>query len=134
MVATAATLARAPGSPAQFGASGSTSDAIKVSWQPPADAARVDHFVIAARSVAENFYRKRISVPADVTFRAVSPGELGFEHGDSFFISVASVDAQGHESLFAFPEMRCTTTGCLNPAGQPMPATPPARDVEDEEE
>jgi hypothetical protein len=67
-------------------------------------------------------------------FRAVSPGELGFQKGDSLFISVTSVDAQGHESLFAFPEMRCTATGCLNPAGQPMPATPPARDVEDEEE
>ena len=134
MVGTAATLARAPGAPASFAASGSTSDSIKVSWQPPSDAARVDHFVIAARSVTENFYRKRISVPAEVVFRAFSPGELGFQKGDSFFISVTSVDAQGHESLFAFPEMRCTATSCLNPAGQLVPATPPARDVEDEEQ
>lgn len=134
MIATAATLARAPGAPTQFAADGSTSDSIKVTWQLPLDAAQVDHLVIAARSVTENFYRKRISVPAEVRFRAVSPGELGFQQGDSFFISVASVDAQGHESLFAFPEMRCTATACLTPAGTPTPISPPARDVEDEEE
>jgi len=77
---------------------------------------------------------ERISVPAEVMFRAVSPGELGFQHGDSFFISVASMDAQGHESLFAFPEMRCNATACLTPAGAPTPVAPPGRDVEDEEE
>ena len=133
-MATAATLARAPGAPTQFAADGSTSDSIKVTWQLPLDSARVDHLVIAARSVTENFYRKRISVPAEVRLRAVSPGELGFQQGYSFFISIASVDAQGHESLFVFPEMRCTATACLTPAGQPTPIAPPGRDVEDEEE
>jgi Peptidase family M28 len=133
MVGTAATLARAPGSPMQVAAAGSTSDAIKVSWQSP-DTGRVDHFVLAARSVSENFYRRRIAVDSDVTFRAVSPGELGFQNGDSFFISVAAVDEEGHESLFAFPEMRCDATSCVNPSGATVPVTSPARDVEDEEE
>lgn len=131
MVSVAATVARAPGWPQNFGAAGSTSDAIKVGWQPPATGG-VDHFVIAARSTTENFYRKRINVGSDVVFRAVAPGELGFQRGDTFFISIASVDAAGHESLFAFPEMRCDATQCVNPAGSTVPVSPPARDVEDE--
>lgn len=133
MVATAATLARAPASPVQFAADGSSSKSILMSWDSP-DAGRVDHFVIAARSINENFYRQRISVPADVTFRAVSPGELGFERGDSFFISIAAVDSQGHESLFAFPEMRCDANHCVDPSGIVVPALPPGRDVEDEDQ
>jgi hypothetical protein len=133
MVSVAATLARAPGSPVNFAAAGSTSEAIRVSWQPP-DTGRVDHFVIAARSVSENFYRTRIEVDAKVLFRAVSAGELGFQHGEAIFISIAAVDDQGHESLFAFPEMRCDAKQCVTPSGATLEVFPPARDVEDENE
>jgi hypothetical protein len=135
VVATAASLARAPGSPSQFVANGSSSDSIKVSWQPP-QTGGVDHFVIAARSVSENFYRRRISVNGDKNFKTIGAGELGFHPGDSYFISVASVDANGHESLFAAPEIRCDPTSCVNPAGAQTLAAPASRglDVGDDDE
>ena len=54
----------------------------------------------------------------------------------SFFISVAALDNQGHESLFAYPEVRCDSAGCGAPASA-LSATRPespsaAKDVEDE--
>jgi hypothetical protein len=33
-----------------------------------------------------------------------------------YFVSVAAVDAAGHESLFAYPEYRCDASGCVVPA------------------
>ena len=33
-----------------------------------------------------------------------------------FYISVAAVDAAGHESLFAYPEYRCDTSSCVVPS------------------
>jgi hypothetical protein len=35
--------------------------------------------------------------------------------GGAFYISVAAVDAEGHESLFAYPETRCDAMGCVVP-------------------
>ncbi len=131
VVATAGSLARAPGSPSQFVADGSSSSPINLSWQPPTTGG-VDKFVIAARSVNENFYRRRISIDGDKNSKTVAPAELGFHPGESFFISVASVDEKGHESLFAFPEIRCDASSCVNPPGALVP--PPVTRVDDEEE
>jgi hypothetical protein len=47
----------------------------------------------------------------------VAPAELGLAAGESFFISVAAVDAKGHESLFAYPEFRCDAVACAIPPG-----------------
>jgi len=97
----------------------------------------VDHFVAAARSTLENFYRQRIIVTHD-TKRVIKPQELGLQPGESFFVSVASVDKVGHESLFAYSEVRCDSTGCKIPAyadnfREPLPPPPPAKDPADEE-
>ena len=58
------------------------------------------------------------------TSKAVTPADLGVgsapaHDGSSaskppaFFVSVAAVDAEGHESLFAYPEYRCDASGCV---------------------
>jgi hypothetical protein len=102
---------------------------VQVNFQDP-DGGDVDHFIVAARSVSENFYRQRITISDG---DEVSAQTLGVNPGDSFFISVASVDKLGHESLFAYPEVRCDSTSCAIPANAfnvtaPLPPPPPAKD------
>ena len=53
--------------------------------------------------------------------------------GDSFFVSISAVDGQGHESLFAYPEVRCDATSCAIPSyaynvTAPLPPPAPAKD------
>src|SRR5262249_9324494 len=117
VVAAAASLARAPGAPQAIGARGSAATSVTVGWRAPAVAAIVDHYVVAARPVSANFYVNRIAVPASATSATVTAGDLGIAAGTSFFISVAAVGAAGHESLFAYPEYRCSGTGCEIQAG-----------------
>jgi len=62
--------------------------------------------------------------------QTISPQTLGFTPGDSFSISIASVDSQGHESLFAYPEVRCDSNSCAIPSyandvTAPLPLPPP---------
>jgi Peptidase family M28 len=114
VIAVAASLARAPGAPSGMTVTGSaTSLALK--WSPPATGQPVDHYVLAARSTAENFYRGRLLVPAGGTSATVGASDLGVADAPSFFVSVAAVDAAGHESLFAYPEYRCDPSGCVVP-------------------
>jgi hypothetical protein len=47
----------------------------------------------------------------------VQATDLGIGGASAFFVSVAAVDAQGHESLFAYPEYRCDGTSCVVPPG-----------------
>src|SRR5882762_4222518 len=61
MAAVAASLARAPDSPQNFTASGNSVQGITLSFSGPQNG-DVDHFVVAARSVSENFYRQRVVV------------------------------------------------------------------------
>ena len=109
MTAVAASLARAPGSPFNFLANGNSVQGVKVSFVPPKNGT-VDHYVAAGRSIGENFYRQRVVVTSGTL---LTPQQLGFNSGDSFYISVAAVDAAGHESLFAVPELRCDSTACV---------------------
>jgi hypothetical protein len=51
-----------------------------------------------------------------MTSRSVTAAELGVSGSAIFYISVAAVDAVGHESLFAYPEYRCDTTSCVVPS------------------
>ena len=113
IAASAASLARAPGSPQNFNAQGNSVQGIQIKFDNPTGG-NVDHFVAAARSVAENFYRQRITVTHD-TKRVITAQELGLQPGDSFFVSVAAVDKLGHESLFAYSEVRCDSTACKIP-------------------
>jgi hypothetical protein len=82
--------------------------------------------------VSENFYRQRITISNGDT---VSAQTLGLNPGDSFFISVASVDDRGHESLFAYPEVRCDSNSCVVPANAfnvTAPLPPAKDDAEDD--
>ena len=136
MASVAASLARAPLAPTEFNASGNTVKGVRFHFEGPDG--RVDHFVVAARSINENFYRQRVAISDDGG--RISAQTLGFNPGDSFYISVASVDRQGHESLFAYPEVRCDPTACSIPnyafdvtAPLPMPPPPPPdHDVDDD--
>jgi hypothetical protein len=82
----------------------------------PAAGPAVDHYVVAARPSTDNFYKNRVIVPAAMTSRQVTATELGLTGSGAFYISVAAVDAAGHESLFAYPEYRCDTTSCKVPS------------------
>src|SRR5215813_5881780 len=110
----AASLARAPDAPQNFTANGNAVQGVTLNFSGPQDGS-VDHFVVAARSVNENFYRNRITV-SEGDGQLISPQTLGLNPGDSFFVSVSTVDSQGHESLFAYPEVRCDSTSCVIPS------------------
>jgi hypothetical protein len=69
--------------------------------------------VIAGRATTESFYRLRVAVSADAGPTAVAVSDLGLAGEPAFFVSVAAVDSQGHESLFAYPEFRCDSAGCV---------------------
>ena len=129
MASVAASLARAPLSPTEFHAPGNALTGVKIQFEAPEES-RVDHYVVAARSINENFYRQRVTI-AHPGVR-ISPQTLGFNPGDAFYISVAAVDSKGHESLFAYPEVRCDSNACAIPtyafdvtAPLPMPPPPP---------
>jgi hypothetical protein len=132
MAAVAASIARAPESPRNFTASGNAVQGISVNFEG-SEESRADHFVVAARSISENFYRKRVVISHGSEDQVISPQALGLSPGDSFYVSVASVDRQGHESLFAYPEVRCDSNGCAIPSyaynvTAPLPPPPPAKD------
>ena len=135
MGAVAASLARAPGAPQNFTASGNSVQGVTLSFNGPQNG-DVDHFVVAARSVSENFYRQRVVVQQGDD-KVISATTLGLNPGDSFFVSVATIDSAGHESLFAWPEVRCDSTSCAIPSyAKPaaiIPRSSPDYNVEDEQ-
>ena len=138
IAASAASLARAPIAPLNFNAVGDAVNGVNISFQRPSGD-QPQHFVAAARPVTENFYHQRVNLGPDNGNRVISPETLGITPGDAFFVSVASVDEAGHESLFAFPEVRCDSAGCAVPAGIQAAMAPAAKaekavfkDVDDE--
>jgi len=117
VIASAASLARAPAPPAMINVTGSATGPVTVGWAAPKSGVAVDHYVVAGRATTENFYHTRVSVPASATSRDVTAADLGISGAPAFFVSVAAVDADGHESLFAYPEYRCDSAGCAVQAG-----------------
>lgn len=115
VVSSAAALARAPPAPSSLTATTTADGALRLVWAASGPG-RIDHFVVAARPVTENFYRGRVGVPASSISYSGKASDLGVPDGP-FFVSVAAVDAGGHESLFAYPEYRCIPSGCAVPAG-----------------
>jgi hypothetical protein len=139
MAGVAGNLARAPGSPQDFTANGNSVQGITIDFEEHEgrhpEARHDDHFVVAARSVSENFYRQRVTISHHDKHQVISPQTLGFNPGDSFFVSVASVDKQGHESLFAYPEIRCDSNSCVTPPHAnnfKAPLLPPGKDPDDD--
>ena len=118
VVASASALARSPSAPQNFAASGNASR-IRFSWAP---ANRVHHYALAARPAGETYYRRRIEVPADRTSYEARATDFGILTVEPLYVSVAAVDGEGHESQFAYPELRCDETQCAAPAG-PRDAT-----------
>src|SRR5215467_10476877 len=119
MASVAASLAQAPDAPQNFTAGGNAVQGIRLNFNGPEDG-DVDHFVVAARSVNENFYRQRITV-SEGDDQLISPRALALNPGDSFFVSVSTVDGSGHEPLFAWPEVRCDSSACVIPSYAKVP-------------
>ena len=118
VAASVASLARASTPPRSMTAQRLSSRSVKLNWSPPASGPPADHYVISARPVTENLYRTRVVVPDSVSSATVSVLEdLGIPAGTSYYVSVAAVDAAGHESLYAYPEYRCSSTSCRVPSG-----------------
>ena len=113
VIASVASLARAPSPPLSIRVSGHATGSAMLSWAAPATGAPVDHYVVAGRAVTENFYHARVSVPKTATQKSVTATELGIAGAPAYFVSVAAVDSAGHESLFAYPEYRCDASSCV---------------------
>jgi hypothetical protein len=111
VVSSLASLARAPRSPTSLQVTRRAGTSLSVSFEPGGTA---DHHVVAARSTRENLHRVRVIARSSSAI--VTEEELGVAGEAAFFISVAAVDAAGHESLFAYPEVRCDAAGCAVPA------------------
>jgi hypothetical protein len=77
----------------------------------------VDHYVISARTSAENFYRVRMVVSGGLTSATADVfQDLGIPPATAYYVSIAAVDAAGHESPYAYPEYRCDSTNtCSQP-------------------
>jgi uncharacterized repeat protein (TIGR01451 family) len=118
VVASAASLSRAPTPPLNMIATGISSSMVQLAWSPPASGSAVDHYVISARTSAENFYRMRLVVSGDLTSATTDVfQDLGIPPATAYYVSIAAVDAAGHESLYAYPEYRCDSTNtCSQPA------------------
>jgi acetylornithine deacetylase/succinyl-diaminopimelate desuccinylase-like protein len=118
VVATAASLSRASTPPRSMTAQRLSSNSVRLTWAAPSSGPAVDHYVISARRTTENFYHTRFSVSGIATTATVRPIEdLNITGGASYFVSIAAVDAAGHESLYAYPEYRCSSSGCVVQSG-----------------
>jgi hypothetical protein len=118
VVASAASLARAPTPPLNMIATGTSLGTVQLTWSPPASGSPVHHYVISARDWAENFYRTRMVVSRNLTSATVNVfQDLGIPPATAYYVSIAAVDAAGHESLYAYPEYRCDSNNtCSQPA------------------
>jgi hypothetical protein len=117
VVASAASLSLSPTPPLNMIASGISSNTVQLTWSPPASGSPVDHYVISARTSAENFYRVRMVVSGNLTSATADVfQDLGIPAATAYYVSIAAVDAGGHESLYAYPEYRCDfTNACSQP-------------------
>jgi hypothetical protein len=111
VVASAAGLARAPAAPASLSVEASPGR-IHATWSAAAGAAG---YVVAVRPAGEPSYRRRVR-STDTAFDSAVK-DFGIVPEEPFFVSVAALDAAGHESLFAYPEFRCERGVCVVPAG-----------------
>ena len=131
VVASAASVARAPTPPLNIVvARGTLSGTLQLTWSPPVSGSTVHHYVISARTSRENLYRTRVVVPRDLTSATVDVfQDLGIPAATAYYVSIAAVDAAGHESLYAYPEYRCDSKNRCSPPANALNvtaiATPP---------
>jgi hypothetical protein len=99
-------------------AAGTSIGTVELTWSPPESGPSVDHYVISARAAAEHFYRTRRVVSGYLTSASVDVSQdLGIPPATPYYVSIAAVDAAGHESLYAYPEYRCNSKNtCREPA------------------
>lgn len=118
IVASASSLARASTPPRSMVASRVSSSTTRLTWTAPASGPPVDHYVISARAYTENFYRTRFSVAGGLTTATARvTQDLGIPSGTPYYVSIAAVDASGHESLYAYSEYRCNSSNtCSRPS------------------
>ncbi|MGB7926421.1 MAG: M28 family metallopeptidase [Pyrinomonadaceae bacterium] len=118
VVASASSLARASTPPRNMVASRVSSTTTRLTWTAPASGPPVDHYVISARASTENFYRTRFSVAGNLTTATARVAQdLGLSSGATYYVSIAAVDANGHESLYAYSEYRCNSSNtCSRPS------------------
>jgi hypothetical protein len=118
VAASAAALARAPVAPSSFVAAIPTPGHFHATWSPVEAAAS---YVVAIRPIGEDYYRIRMPVPAKETAFDGALKDFGIVPEEPFFASVAAIDSAGHESLFAYPEIRCEKGTCAAPTGAADP-------------
>lgn len=111
VVAAAASLARAPTPPRSLTVQRLSSGRLKLTWAAPSSGP-VEHYVIAARGIDENLYRSGVMVRGDVVASTLSRADDLRIPNRTLYVSIAAVDARGHESLYAYPEYRCTSKSC----------------------
>jgi len=114
VVSVASVLARAPIAPKDFTANGSATADLTMTWSASPG---IDHFVLVARTIDEDLHSVRLRVPSTSNTLTLPSSVLGFEPGKAFYLSIAAVDAAGHESIYAYPEVRCDEAGCAVPEG-----------------
>ncbi|GAC1530206.1 MAG: M20/M25/M40 family metallo-hydrolase [Polyangiales bacterium] len=115
VVSVAASLARAPRAPTALAATVDPAG-LHLSWTAGAPSSSVERVVVAARPVTESVYTHFVDAAPGPPSALVDPKALGVD-GGAFFVSVAAVDAAGHASMFAYPELRCEAGVCAVPAG-----------------
>src|SRR5262249_44076220 len=117
VVASATSVGRAPTPPLNMVANGISLGTVQLTWSTPASGSPVDHYVISARTSAENFYSTRMVTSGGLTSATADVvQDLGIPLGTPYYVSVAAVDAGSHESLYAYPEYRCDSTNiCSQP-------------------
>jgi acetylornithine deacetylase/succinyl-diaminopimelate desuccinylase-like protein len=108
-----ASLARAPVAPRGLVASSTGSGKQLLQWIPSPGTA--DAYVVAVRSATEALYRLRLDALPGATTFALDESALGLST-TPYWVSVAAIDREGHESLFAYPELRCAKGKCQAPA------------------
>jgi hypothetical protein len=110
VVSVMASLARAPRAPTAVAATIDTAGA-HVSFTPSTSS--VDHHVVVVRDANSDLYSTFVdalpgSTSATIDATKLPPG--------AFYVNVAAVDATGHASLFAYPEVRCESGACAAPS------------------
>ena len=108
----AASLARAPIAPRGLTVANPGPGKQLLQWIPTST--RADAYVIGVRSEKENLYRLRLDALPGATTFALDETALGLGAAP-YWVSVAALDRDGHESLFAYPELRCDQGKCKAP-------------------
>ena len=105
-----ASLARAPRAASNVQAS---VDATGVHVSFAASPSNVDHHVVVLRDATTDLYSTFVDTLAGATSATLDASKLP---QGAFYVNVAAVDAMGHASLFAYPEVRCENGTCAAPS------------------